>query len=236
MKVPKYYLVKGEILALIADLAPGDLVPTERDLAQRLDTSRTTVRQAIAELVSDGRLVRRQGRGTFVAPPKLMRVRQLTSFSEDLSSDGWRPGSIILDISQESAADEVCTGLLVEEGSPYLRVERLRTAAEEPIAHEVAHLPGRYPGLADALATQGSLYRTLRDNYGVDLFVVEDTVETTLADPREATLLGVDTGLPMLLIHRTAWGAAGSPVEWTRSTFRGDRFRFHARHQLRGVR
>lgn len=235
MKVPKYYVVKGEILALTADLNAGDLLPTERELAQRLETSRTTVRQAIAELVSDGKLARIQGKGTFVAPPKLMQVRQLTSFSQDLSSGGWQPGSVILGIEEGSAWGDVCRHLQIEEGAPYTRVERLRTAAEEPIAHEVAHLPGRYPELEQELKSRGSLYCTLRDVYDVMLNVVEDTVETALADPGQAALLEVDTGLPLLLVHRTAWGADERPVEWTRSNFRGDRFRFLARHQLDGM-
>ncbi len=232
MKVPKYYRVKSEILALISDLAPGTAVPTERELAVRFGTSRTTVRLAIAELVVDGRLERTQGRGTFVAQPKLMQVRQLTSFSQDLSSGGWRPGSVVLDISEQRAEGELCERLQVAEGSPVHRVERLRTAADEPIAHEVAHLPGPLPGLAAELATRGSLYRTLAEVYGIVLDVVEDTVETALADPSQAELLGVDTGLPMLLIHRTAWDVEGRPVEWTRSVFRGDRFRFVARQRI----
>lgn len=232
MKVPRYYRVKGEILALIADLTPGAPVPTEREIAERFETSRTTVRQAIAELVVDGRLERTQGRGTFVAQPKLMQVCQLTSFSQDLTSEGWRPGSVVLDISEHAAEGQVCARLQVAEGTPIHRVERLRTAADEPIAHEVAHLPGPYPGLAEELESRGSLYSTLRDVYGVVPDVVEDTVETALADPSQAALLGVDTGLPTLLIHRTAWDVDGRPVEWTRSVFRGDRFRFVARQRL----
>jgi GntR family transcriptional regulator len=109
-------------------------------------------------------------------------------------------------------------------------VERLRTAAEEPIAHEIAHLAGPLPDLENQLAQRGSLYRTLDEAFGIALASVEDVIETSLADPVEASLLGVDTGLPMLLIHRTARDAQGRPVEWTRSVFRGDRFRFVARH------
>ena len=116
------------------------------------------------------------------------------------------------------------------------RVERLRTRGDEVIAHEVAHLPGVLPGLAEELAARGSLYRTLDEAYGRVVDAVEDSVETTLADPVAADLLGVDTGLPLLLVHRTAWDAKGQPVEWTRSLFRGDRFRFVARHRLDDVR
>jgi GntR family transcriptional regulator len=230
LRVPKYYRVKNEILALMADLPPGSAVPTERELAERFETSRTTVRQAIAELVVDGRLERTQGRGTFVAQPKLMQVRQLTSFSQDLQSQGQRPGSVVLQITELPADDEVSAHLEVAPGTPIHRVERLRTAADEPIAHEIAHLRGPLPDLANQLALRGSLYRTLHEAFGIELASVQDVVETTLADPVEASLLGVDTGLPMLLVHRTGRDDRGRPVEWTRSVFRGDRFRFVARH------
>ncbi|MFT3859963.1 GntR family transcriptional regulator [Micropruina sp.] len=232
LRVPKYYRVKQELLGLIADLAPGTAVPTERELAARFDTSRTTVRQAIAELVVDGRLARTQGSGTFVAQPKLMVVRPLTSFSQDLAAEGWRPGSVVLDISQVPASIEAAERLQVPPNTLVHRVERLRTAAEEPIAHEVALLPGPLPELAERLAEHESLYRTLRESYGIALATAEDTVETVLADPITADLLGVDTGLPLLLINRTGWDAHGRSVEWSTGRFRGDRFRFVSRQRL----
>lgn len=236
MKVPKYYRIKGAILALIDDLPVGSALPTEREFAERFDTSRTTVRQAIAELVIEGRLERTQGRGTFVSQPKLMQVRQATSFSQDLAAEGWSPGSRILAVSVEAATEEMAGPLRVDPGAPVQRVERLRTRGDEVIAHEVAHLPGVFPRLAEELAARGSLYRTLDEAYGRVVDAVEDSVETTLADPVAADLLGVDTGLPLLLVHRTAWDRDGQPVEWTRSLFRGDRFRFVARHRLEDVK
>jgi GntR family transcriptional regulator len=122
--------------------------------------------------------------------------------------------------------------LRVDPGTPIHRVERLRTVGDEPIAHEIAHLPEPLPDLAVQLKLKGSLYRTLREVFDIELEAVEDIVETALADPIEASLLGVDTGLPMLLVHRTGWDADGRIVEWTRSVFRGDRFRFVARRRL----
>ena len=232
MKVPKYYQVKSQILMLIAGLDPGTPVPTERELAERFDTSRTTVRQAIAELVVEGRLERTQGRGTFVAEPKLMQVRQLTSFSQDLQEEGWRPGNVVLSIDERPADAVVARHLGIAQGATYHRVERLRTAGAEPIAHEIAHLPGPLDGLRADLIRLGSLYRTLREVFCIEIAAVEDVVETALADPVEASLLGVDTGLPMLLVHRTGWTEDEQIVEWTRSVFRGDRFRFVARHRL----
>lgn len=232
VKIPKYYTVKQALVAMIADLPTGAAIPTERDLASRFETSRTTVRQAIAELVVDGRLERTQGSGTFVARPKVMQVRPLTSFSQERDAEGWRPGSIVLGIERVAADAEESRRLGVAAGERIHRVERLRTANGQPIAHEIAHLPGDLPELAQRLAERGSLYQTLREDYGVEIATVEDTVETVLADPVQADLLGVETGLPMLLIHRTGWDASGRIVEWTRSVFRGDRFRFVSRHRL----
>ena len=167
VKVPRYYQVKSQILELIAGLDPGAAVPTERDLAERFGTSRTTLRQAIAELVVEGRLEHTQGWGTFVAQPKLMQVRQLTSFSQDLQEEGRRPGSVILKITREPADAEVSAHLRVDQGTPIHRVERLRTVGDEPIAHEIAHLPEPRPDLAVQLELNGSLYRTLREVFGI---------------------------------------------------------------------
>lgn len=235
MKVPKYYRVKQRVLDLIAESHPGSPVPTERELALRFDTSRTTVRQAIGELVVEGRLERVQGRGTFVARPKLMQVQQMTSFTEDLSVQGWQPGSRVLAI-EDIAADEVLAARLgIGAGGTVHRLDRVRTSRGEPIGREVAHLAAELTdlrGLAEDLERLGSLYRTLREVHGIEIDTVEDTVETVLADPAQAALLEVDTGLPMLLVHRTAWDASGRTVEWTRSVFRGDRFRFVARQRL----
>lgn len=227
MKVPKYYRQKVRILELIEGERPGTMLPTERELADRFDTSRTTVRQALAELVAEGRLDRVQGRGTFVAEPKIVHVRQLTSFSEDLA--GLPTDSVVLDLRVEPANPEVAARLGVDAGEPVYRLERVRRAGSEPLAHETAYVPGFLPDLEREFTRRGSLYETLRDAYGQRVVGADDEVETALASPAEAEILGTEVGLPLLVIRRTAWNRDGTVMEWTRSVFRGDRFRFHAR-------
>jgi len=223
---PKYYRQKLRIIDLIAGATPGDPLPTERELAERFGTSRTTIRQALTELAIEGRVVRTQGRGTFVADPPIIAVRQLTSFSEDL--DGMGLDSDVLGIEEEPASAEVAAALGIEPGSTVTRIDRVRRHEGAPLAHETARLPGSYDGLADELAERGSLYRTVREAYGVDLSSVDDEVATELADPAEAALLGIEIGLPLLVVRRVARAADGAAVEYTRSAFRGDRFRFRA--------
>jgi GntR family transcriptional regulator len=230
MRVPKYYLVKNQILELIADRAPGTPLPTERELAERFGTSRTTVRQAIAELVVDGRIDRIQGSGTFVAAPKMMLPQ--VSFSSNAVSRGQRPGRVIVSVGCLAADGELAAKLQVDAGSTVTRLEVLRTVDDEPLAHETVHLPGDLTELAGRLEEQDSLYRMLAADYGMAIVEVEDVVETALCDPVRAGLLGVTSGLPLLVVHRTGFAADGRPVEWTESAFRGDRYRFISRQQL----
>ncbi|MCJ7858721.1 GntR family transcriptional regulator [Corynebacterium kalidii] len=231
MKVPKYYLVKNQIIELTAGLEPGTAVPAERELAERFGTSRTTVRQAIAELVADGRLERAQGRGTFVASPKMLLLPQV-SFSSNAMSQGWRPGRVVVSARCEGASGVVREKLRLEEGEQVTRFEVLRTVDGEPLAHETVHLPGDLTELSERLEAQDSLYRMLGADYDMGIREVEDVVETIPCDPVRADLLGVSTGQPLLLVHRTGFGEGGRPVEWTESAFRGDRYRFVSRRTL----
>lgn len=110
-RVPKYYRLKRHLLDMTDTMPPGTPVPPERTLAAEFDTSRTTVRQALQELVVEGRLERIQGKGTFVAKPKVSQALQLTSYTEDMRAQGLEPTSQLLDIGYVTA-DDTLAGLL----------------------------------------------------------------------------------------------------------------------------
>ncbi|SCD46692.1 transcriptional regulator, GntR family [Streptomyces sp. SolWspMP-sol7th] len=228
-RVPKYYHLKRHLQDMTRTLPPGSPVPPERALAAEFDTSRTTVRQALQELVVEGRLERIQGKGTFVAKPKVSQALQLTSYTEDMRAQGLEPTSQLLDIGYVTA-DERLAGLLdIDSGGRVLRIERLRLASGEPMAIETTHLAAkRFPALRRSLVKYTSLYTALSEVYDVRLAEAEETIETSLATPREASLLGTDVGLPMLLLSRHSVDGRGEPVEWVRSVYRGDRYKFVA--------
>ncbi len=129
---PKYYAVKQHLLDLIVTLRPGAPVPTERELASDLDTSRTTVRQALSELVVEGKLVRRQGSGTYVAEPKITWPLYLASFTEQVQANGFTPSSQILRTGRIPAGVDLADKLGLAVRAPVYKVERVRRRRSLP--------------------------------------------------------------------------------------------------------
>ena len=226
---PKYWGLKRHLLEVLSSLPPGSPIPTERSLAAQFDVSRTTVRQALAELTVEGRLLRVQGKGTFAAEPKVAQRLQLSSYTEDMRAQGREPSSKLLDVQELSADPELARLLAVRQGAKVLRLQRLRLADGEPMAIETTHLPlGRFRGLRRYVTPGFSLYQVLRERFDVEMGHAEETIETALAGPHEAEVLGADVGMPMLLLSRQTFDTEERPVEWVRSVYRGDRYKFVA--------
>lgn len=137
------------------------------------------MRQALQELVVEGRLERIQGKGTFVAKPKVSQALQLTSYTEDMRAQGLEPTSQLLDIGYITADDRLAELLDITAGSRVLRIERLRMANGEPMAIETTHLSAkRFPALRRSLVKYTSLYTALAEVYDVHLAEAEETIET----------------------------------------------------------
>jgi GntR family transcriptional regulator len=229
-RIPKYYAVKRQLLELTRTMAPGTPVPPERELALQYGTSRTTVRQALAELVVEGRLLRMQGKGTFVAMPKVAQMLELSSYTEGMRAQGLNPQTVVLDTGYIPADDQLAGLLGIRAGSRVLRIHRLRLADGEPMSVDFSHLSAqRFPGLRRNLDRHPSLYEALATDYAVEIAEAQETIETGLADPRDAPLLRVDVGMPLLLLSRHSFDPAGAPVEWAQSRYRGDRYKLVTR-------
>lgn len=226
---PKYYEVKRHLLGLIPDCGPDVALPSERDLASQLQTARSTVRQALAELVTEGRLERRHGSGTYVAEPKLAWPLQMSSFTEQAAASGLTVTTSLLSAERIRATAELAELLMIRAGAPVHRLERIRRVNGSPMALEQSHLSAtRLPGLAKAVREAGSLYQVLFDQWGITIAGAIETIETAPASLREAALLATDVGSPMMMLSRHSFDESNEPIEWVRSWYRGDRYKFVA--------
>ncbi len=224
---PKYLRLRDELAGMIAGLAAGSAIQTERELCERFGVSRSTVRQALDRLEAEQRITRQQGKGTFVARPKIDQPLELTSHTEHIRARGMDPASRLVAVSELVADNELAAGLGLAPGSDVVQIERLRLADGEPLALELVSLDAhRFKGIAEELSGSVSLYELLRTRYGTELVSAEETIEAVVAPEREAALLGVAPGAPVLLLCRQTFDKAGHPVELVRSHYRADRFRF----------
>jgi GntR family transcriptional regulator len=226
-RLPKAYRLKQELLKLVRHMPAGWPMPSERALAERYSVSRATVRQALQDLMFEGRLHRLQGRGTFVSRPKLTQTLQLTSHTREMETSGLVPSSAVLGSAEVDADEEVARFLELEGGGRVWHIERLRLANGEPMALESLFASAeRFPELGDRMAGSTSFYGLLRDVYGVELARGEETIECILASPAAASLLGIEPRSPMLKLTRRSWDRGGRVVEYVESLYRGDRYRF----------
>ncbi|GHF99681.1 GntR family transcriptional regulator [Streptomyces filamentosus] len=225
-RVPKYYAVKARLAVLVDELGEGGALPTERDLAVRYEVSRETVRQALRELLLEGRL-RRRGRGTVVAGPKLEQPLSLASYTEGVRRQGRRPGRSIVSLDRFPCTDALAPEVGVRPGEPVWHMERVLLADDERVGLESTYVSeARVPGLDRDFDPDSSFYGYLRERLGISFGDADERIETVLATPREALLIGTPPALPMLLLHRLSRDEEGRPLERVRTLYRGDRFSF----------
>jgi GntR family transcriptional regulator len=224
---PKYQSVHDALLLAIEGLPAGTAMPTERELCTTYGVSRATVRQALGQLEIEQRIFRRQGKGTFVARPKIEQRLELMSHTEGMKERGISPSSKLIDVRRIPAGLDVGVQLGLSSKAEVLRIERLRLADGDPIAIEVVFLNAdRFDGITAALSDNASLYQLLASNYGVELASAEETIEAVIAEGREAGLLKCQPGMPLLMLSRRTLDTSGQPTEFVRSLYRGDRYRF----------
>jgi DNA-binding GntR family transcriptional regulator len=229
--VPLYYQIAQQLEGAIrsGELKPGERLENEVDLADRFGLSRPTVRQAIQELVRKGMLVRKRGVGTQVVQglrgSEFTRPVALSSLYDDLARTGRRPQTQVLSNAILPADAQVAAALGIVEGTEVLRVERLRSAADEPLALMCNWLPTQIASYtSEELATHG-LYELLRRS-GVHIRIATQRIGARAATPREAKLLHDRKGAPLLTMERTAYDDSGRAVEFGSHAYRAQTYSF----------
>jgi len=226
--VPKYFRIKQAILERVASgtWAPGAMIPSEVELCREFSVSRTTARKAVSDLAHEGRLVVVQGRGTFVATPKVEEhfVQRAFGIHEDMQRRGMSLTTQVLRQEVVEASPEVAGRLRLRRGALVHVIVRLRFVDDEPILVSTTYVPHALcPDLAKEDLAECSLYALLRDRYGLAIARGERRLEAVAADGREARLLDVALGSPLLLLDSVAYAADGRPFEHSVALQRGDR-------------
>ncbi|MCO6672098.1 GntR family transcriptional regulator [Cutibacterium avidum] len=220
----KYVTVRDYLVELIdTRLSVGDVVPSERELAERFGVSRMTVRQAVDSLVSSGRLERRRGSGTYVRAPKVDVQSRISSFSEEMRQRGMIPDTRVLRGEELPATPDVAVWLGIEPGESVHFIYRVRLADGIPMAVERTWISTRV--MPDLLANgvPTSIYGALADAGLVPTWG-EDAIEALSGDAVICELLHIPVGSPLLAINRRTY-ADDLAVSYSGSWYRGDRYK-----------
>jgi len=228
--LPLYRRIEADLRVRIrdGDLQPGARIAPEPELMAEFGVSRATVRQALAGLVAEGLLEIRRGLGTYVSARRFEHtIGGFYSFSREIERHGLQPGTRVLDLRTMPATEDVAEALALDRDTPVVALRRLRLAGPDPLVVETSHLPAaRFPGLERVDFSSVRLYDTLLDSYGCRPTRARETFSPVLLTADEAALLDQRRGEPALRVERTAFDQDDVPIEFCRSTVRGDRYRY----------
>jgi GntR family transcriptional regulator len=204
-------------------LRPGDIVDSERELARTHRVSLMTARHALADLAREGMVERRHGAGTFVAPPKI-HFNKLMSYTEQMAARSLTANSRIVSSGVINREQEIAARLGLQPMSRLVRIERVRSAGDEPFAHEVCYLSAdEFHDLVDAPLERTSLFVTLQREYGVELAYADEEIDATDADQRIAELLALPRGTPLLRIRQLIFSTKGRATVYVLGLYRSGR-------------
>lgn len=230
---PLYRQIKDLIMRSLesGEWGPGDAIPSESELALRFNVSQGTVRKAIDEMAAENLLVRRQGKGTFVAthsdPRSFYRFLRIAPDEGDLPA---AHDSVPLECWRAKAGADVARTLGLEPGAPIIILRRLLKFAGEPVVFDEIYLPGElFQDLSiDVLReSEKSLYSLFESRYGVRMIRADERLRAVSADRVSADLLQVAEGSPLLLVERVTFTYGNKPVEWRRGFYSTQHYHYH---------
>jgi GntR family transcriptional regulator len=206
----------------------GDKLPTELEFCEIYNVSRTTVRLALQQLDIEGRIKKIQGKGTFVVKGKIPHHTSalISSFPDHMRDLGRRAESRVLEATVIPAASPIDDLLNIPIKSPVTKLARLRIADDEPVAYEVSYIPWQVaPGLTSDDLT-GSLFKLLRDKYGIQINRSIEILEPVIVQPEIAALLKIEAGSPVFLMKTISYVEPDTPVEYNTGYYRNDTSNF----------
>ena len=228
-KVPLYLQLTEGIRRRILreEYKEGDLLPTERELGERYGLSSTTIRRALGDLVHEGLLERKAGKGTFVRTPKVKRdLMKVLGFTQNMKEMGLVPTTRVMKKVVVSANDVVQESLGLGPRAKVLRLERVRFGNDLAMMLETRYLRlDLFPGIMERDLT-GSLWRVFENAYGLKPCRHAQALRIAYADEKTAALLGIAVGASVFLVRGVTYLRDGTPIECEESVYRSDKYEF----------
>ena len=226
---PLYMRIQDQVRARIlsGELAVGDRVPSDSELADAFRTTRATVRQALTRLVFEGLIVRRVGRGSFVAPRLSMAspidTESVRSFEEQIGLSGRTVAYRMVADEMVPADQNVALRLQRPAGEMLRRLKRLRLIDGQPICLDIRFIPAPYgPAVTPAMLADQSMHNIMGTLIGGRVPAILVSVTAENADAPTAELLGLECGAALLVREHVYFDHRGEPVLYGRPLYRGD--------------
>lgn len=240
--IPLYYSIIEFLMKEIEDgkIHPADMIMSERELMEKFDMSRTTVRKALDVMVNEGYLYRIQGKGTFVAEKKKEHgLDRFISSSEEIRQQGMTPRYEMVSSEILLPRAGVAEKLGIEGNEKIFRLERVLYADEIPVSISISHIPAKFvPGISKIDFSKNSLYETLENEYSFAIHKAERTIEATSCGDKDCKYLQVSPHIPVLLFKGIVYGkfpnqTRETPIEYFFAKYRSDKYKLHLT-QMRG--
>lgn len=233
---PLYKQIKALLVQSLhaGEWKPGESIPSELDLASRFQVSQGTVRKAIDELAAENLLIRRQGKGTFVATHHEAQVRyRFLRLTPDNPENNQRAQSTILECSRQKATQEMARMLEIRSGDTLIYIKRTMNLGNRPSVIDEIWLPADvFKGLTSEILihNKGPLYGLFETKFGVSMVRAEEKVRAVAASPQIADFLNVSEGFPLLQVDRVSYTYGDRPMEIRRGFYLTDQY--HYRNSL----
>ena len=228
--IPIYYQLKNIIREKIEneEWKTGDRIPSIPELSRFHNISQMTARQSIGELCDEGLLYSIQGKGTFVAKPKIARdLSYLTYFTDQIAKSGFNVTTKLLNTEITEAPQDVAERLEIEARDPVILVHRLREIDGEPFYLESSYFSKALcEGLLEKDLSHHSIHALLENHLGYQIDRAVMTIEAVGANPYQSKMIRVNRGTPLLSITQTTYLNDGRPIQFVRAVSRSDKFRY----------
>lgn len=226
--IPLYFQIKNILINMIDHgyLSPGEMIPTELELCKIYNISRTTIRQALSELVEDGLFYRVKGRGTFVSQYKIEHsfTHKKVLLDDDLTNKGVIPSNSLIHINTIQPDQDVLSSLKLPLGSEVINVKQLKYANREPLIISNIYLPySLCKNIYDYDLNKETVSHILSNNVNTKLIHSKYSLEAVTATKEDCELLTITKTTAILLIHSIGYNKFEVPISYSISRYRGDK-------------